>query len=295
MSATLLADVQNQVQSFWAPTFTEQLKETTVLPALVSKQYEGEIKSAGDTVYVSQINRPTAQRKTVGSGHEKFDAAKLSTSRISIQANQVITAAFEFDDLVQLQSQIGEQDSGIRKALIEACEIELNKYLYSMVAPATSNPDHSISGCSDFNAAQLSAVRLLASQAKWRKDNWWLLLDPSYYSDLLNATTMTSSDYTGGDAPVVGGQMVSKRFGFNVLEDNSIGASCKPSFVTGSADVALAFHSDFCHLVMQKQPEFKVSDMHASKNYGYVISLRMIVGAALGVDGANKHIVVYNS
>jgi hypothetical protein len=296
MSATLVGAVSNQVQSFWSPNYTQQLKESTPLPALVSKDYQGEIRQGGDTVYVSQINRPTATRKTVGSNHETFETSQLSTSRISITANQVITAAYEFDNLVDLQSQIGEQKSTIRLGLLEATQIELNKYLYSLVAPSTSTPDHSIASVTDFNASQLATARMLAAQAKWRQEGgWWCLPDPSYYTDLLNSQTLTSSDYNGGDTPLVGGKMVKQRFGFNIVEDNSLGASCKPSFVTGSVDMALLFHPDFMHLVMQKEPEFEVSSTHSNKQHGYIISVRMVVGAALGVDGANKHIVVYNS
>lgn len=296
MSATLLADVQNQVQAFWSPTFTDQLKENTLLPSLVNKQYQGYIKAAGDRVRVNQVNRPTAERKTVGAGHETFSTQTLSTSYVDIIADQVITAAYEFDDLVQLQSQIGQQDSKIRQGLMEAVEIELNKYLYTKVAPSVSNPAHRVSGVADFNASALNNVRKLASQAKWAKDGgWWLLSDPSYMTDLLNAQTLTSSDYTGGEAPVIGGQMARQRFGFNILEDNSMSASVKPSFVTGAEDMALAFHPDFLHLVMQTMPEIKVSDLHSNKQFGYVISIRLIVGSSIGIDGAKKHIVVYNA
>lgn len=296
MSATLVGDVSNQVQQFWAPMFMDELKERTVLPSLVNKAYQGEIKAQGDRVRVSQINRPTATRKTVGSGHETFSTSQLSTSYVDIVADQVITAAYEFDDLVQLQSQIGAQDSKIRQGLLESVEIELNKYLYSLVNPSTSAPDHLIASVTDFNASQLNACRKLASQAKWASEGgWWALLDPSYMSDVLNAQTLTSSDYVGDDRPVIGGMTVNKRFGFWIAEDNSLGAVTKPSQVTGSEDMGLLFHPDFLHLVMQSQPEYKVSDLHSNKQFGYVLSIRLIVGAKLGIDGAKKHMLVYNS
>lgn len=296
MSATLVGDVSNQVQTFWAPMFMDELKEQTVLPALVNKAYQGEIKQQGDRVRVSQVNRPTATRKTVGSGHESFSTSQLATSYVDIVADQVITAAYEFDDLVMLQSQIQAQDSKIRQGLLEACEIELNKYLYSLVSPSTSAPDHLIASVTDFNATQLNACRKLASSAKWMKEpGWYALLDPQYMSDILAAQTMTSQDYVGDDRPVVGGQVASKRFGFWLLEDNSLANGAMPSQVTATEDCALLFHPDFMHLVMQAEPEFKVSDLHSNKQFGFVISVRMIVGAKLGIDGNKKHILVYNT
>lgn len=301
MSTTKIADVANQVQKFWAPMFEKELRAQTLLPSLVSKDYQGQIKQAGDAVYVSQISAPTGQRKTIGTDpdYDTFSPEKLTTSRITITANQVVTASFEFDDIVQLQSQLGQQDSEIRQSLLHAMALQLNDYCYSIVSPSTSAPDHSIASVTDFNAAALSAYRVLAAQAKWPKEKgWWALLDPVYYGDVLNAATLTSADYVP-DAPVVGGQVAKQRFGFNLLEDNTSAASpygmarLSPTYAT--SDTALLFHPDFMHLVMQKEPEFKIAELTSNHQFGYVIVVRMVCGAALGNDGNVKHIVVYNS
>ena len=76
---------------------------------------------------------------------------------------------------------------------------------------------------------------------------------------------------------MVAGQMVLPRFGFNLLEDNS-----------KSTDTALFFHPDFMHLCMQTEVQVKVSDLHAQKRFGYVMSVDCIFGAALGVSGSSK-------
>jgi hypothetical protein len=186
------------------------------------------------------------------------------------------------------------QGEAIRKALMEAAMIKLNEYLYSFVAPSTSAPDHLVSGVTDFNATQLNSVRALAATAKWKREGgWWLLASPSYVSDMFNSSTLVSADFTGGrDLPVVGGQMVAQRFGFNILEDNS---DALVGLGSTGTDVALAFHPDFLHLVLAKQPEFKISSMHAQKKHGYVISVDFVCGGALGVDGSVKHVQIYNS
>ncbi|MGV8130652.1 MAG: hypothetical protein ACP5N7_00955, partial [Candidatus Pacearchaeota archaeon] len=142
MAVTTLADVNNQIQKFWAPSFVQQLKETTLLPSLVSKEYQGEIKKGGDQVTVSMINRPTGQIRTIGVDANTFDSEKLTTQYVEVKADKRIVASFEFEDLVDVQSQIGDQNSNIRNALIEACEIQLNKHLYSLVSPSTATPDH---------------------------------------------------------------------------------------------------------------------------------------------------------
>lgn len=279
MSLTNITTVSEQVQKFWGALFMKELRESALLPSLVNKDYQGDLKQFGDTVYVSQINAPLGALRTVGTDSDSYVAESMSTSRVAVQANKRAVAAFKIEDTAQIMSQLGQQDSEIRNALMYSCMKQMNDYLYSLVNPSTSSPDHVLNSITDMNASQLSAIRLLAAQAKWANDGrWYALVDPSYYSDVLNAQTLTSSDYVS-DQALVGGQVVNKRFGFNILEDNSLGT-----------DKGLFFHPDFMHMVMAKEPTFKVSDLHPTGQFGYVISCDIVFGAALGISGANKHI-----
>lgn len=284
MSATTLADVTNQIQKYWSPLFTKQLRESLLLGSLVDKKYDGEIKRQGDTVRVSQINAPSGELKTVGVDADSFSTQAISTSYVDIVADKRAIAAYEFQDLVELQSQISRENPEVMESLKYAMAKQINDYLYSLVNPSTSAPDHLINGVTDFNASQLSAARVLAAQAKWPQNPaWYALLDPQYYGDLLNAQTLTSSDYVS-DQPVVGGVIGTRRFGFQIFEDNS-----------RSADFALLFHPDFLHMVTQQEVQIKISDLHAQKKFGVVMSVDLVFGAKLGIDGNKKHIKVYNT
>lgn len=289
---TSLSDVSNQIQKFWSNLFMDELMESAFLPSLVNKDYEGEIKKGGDTVYVSQINRPAGETKTIGVDADIFSPEKLVTQRVAVQANKRFQASFEFDDLIDLQSQIGDQNSKIRQVLIESINIQLNTYLYSLVAPSSSAPDHILTSVTDFNLTQLNIVRKLAAQAKWRRDGWYLLADPSYMSDMLNNTTLSSTDFGGTDNPIIAGQMAKQRLGFTIFEDNSAGLA---SLSGSGEDAALAFHKDFLHLALQKQPTFKVAELTSNHQHGYVIVADLIGGAALGIDGDVKHVSIINS
>lgn len=282
MSVTGLAEVSNQIQKYWSPLFTKQLRENLLLGALVNKDYQGAIARQGDTVRVSQINAINGQLLTVGTDADSFSSEAVSTQYIDIKADKRAVASYEFQDLVELQSQISQQNPEIMASMQYAIAKQVNDYLYSLVSPSSSSPDHVINSVTDFNASQLSAARILAAQAKWRMEpGWYCLLDPQYYGDILNAATLTSSDYGASDAPVVSGQVGLKRFGFNIFEDNS-----------RSADQALLFHPDFMHLVMQQEVQVKISDLHSQKKFGYVMSIDMVFGAKLGIDGGKKHITV---
>ena len=283
MAVTLLGDVQEQMQKFWSPKFTKQLRAKHLLAELVNKDYQGEIKNGGDTVYVSQINAPTGQNLTIDTagGASTFTSEKVSTSRVAVVADKRAVASYDFEDLVSIQSLIDKDEPEVLWSLMFAMKNQMNDYLYSLVNPSTSAPDHLRNSITDFNKSELLANRLLAAQAKWTKEKgWWALLDPSYYNDVLSDTTMTSGDYVD-DKAVVGGQVASKRFGFNILEDDS-----------RSVDTGLLFCPDFMIMVQQPQVQIKISDLHPLGQFGYKMSVDLIYGAKLGINGNVKHIKV---
>lgn len=287
------SDVANQVKKFWSDRFESELRESTILPSLVSRDYEGEIKKKGDTVYVTQVNAATGEIRDIDTDSDSFSPEPLSVQRIAIVVNKRIVASYEFEDLMDIQTQLDKDNPEILASLKFAVEKQLNDYLYSLVAPSASAPDHTTASVADFNLAQLSAQRILAAQAKWGKDKpWYCLLDPVYYGDVLTDSTLGSKDYGADDAIIVSGQVSLKRMGFNILEDDSDGILTIST--ADSQDCALLFHPDFMHLVMG-EPRFKISDLHSNKQFGFVMSVDMLIGAALGNDGDVKHITVQNN
>lgn len=282
MAVTDLVAVADQIQKYWSPVFTKQLRENLLLGALVDKTYEGSIARQGDTVRVSQVNAPNGQLLTVGTDADSFSTESVSTTKIDIVADKRAVAAYEFQDLVDLQSQISQNNPEVMESLNFALAKQINTYLYSLVSPSTSAPDHRINSVTDFNASQLAACRILAAQAKWPTDGrWYALLDPQYMGDVMNAATLTSNDYGATDAPVISGQVALKRFGFNILEDNS-----------RSADYGLLFHPTFMHMVSQTTASIKISDLHSQKKFGVVMSVDLVFGAKLGINAGSKHILV---
>ena len=279
MSAIDLAAVNDQIQKYWAPVFTKRLRENLLLGGLINKDYIGAINRGGDTVRVSQIVDVSGQLLTVGTDADTFSPEAISTTYVDIKADKRAVASVEFQDLVELQSQI--DGTKVQDTLMFAMQKQINTYLYSLVSPSTSAPDHDIASVTDFNSSQLAACRVLAAQAKWSMEGgWYALLSPQYYGDILNSTTMVSSDYVQ-DAPTVGGVVGTKRYGFTLFEDNS-----------RTGDYGLLFHPDFMHMVQQTAVNVKVSDLHAQKKFGMVMSVDIVFGAKLGNQGAVKHIKV---
>lgn len=280
MSLTRLEDVQNQIQKTWSPLMMKELREETLLIGAVNKDYDGEIKKKGDTVYVSQLDAPAGDNLDVDVDADSFTTESMTTRRVAVRANRRAVAAYDIEDLVDLQSDLDKDNPEVYEALKFAVMKNINDYLYSLVAPSTANPDHEIASVTDFNLAQLRAARVLAGEAKWNKlKPWYALLSPAYHGDVLDDSTLTNADYGAVDAPMINGEVALKRMGFNIWEDNS-----------RTGDYGLLFHPDWCHLAMQTELNFQISSQHSNKRFGYVLSADIIYGAVLGIDGDQKHI-----
>jgi len=268
-----------------------ELRESNPLIALVDKRYIGEIKNQGDTVKVSQIKKAQGETKVIGAaGDNTFTPEKLVTAYVDIKADRRMVASFKMEDLVSLQSQIKEESSDIRQSLLDGVSTQINNYLYSLVAPAAGQ---ALTGVANLDASVLKQIRVIAGKQKWLKTGgWYALLSPDYYSDLMDGVTLTSTDFVA-DQPMVGGEIATRRFGFNVIEDNSDGlASVSP---TAGNPSGVFFHPAFCHMVSQQTARFKVSDLHSNEEFGYLISVDVIMGGAIGIQGPEMHATVVNA
>ena len=296
MSATKIKEVEQQIQEFWSPLFVPELKENAILPNLINTTYDSDLQNHGDTVYVSMVENAKGSRKQIDASgnHTTIDSEKLKTKRVGIKADQIFSASFELDNLIDIQSQLGNASgqSAIRAALLKGVELQINEYIYGLVAPSSSDPEHVRSGITAYNFAELMKDRALASKSKWPTGDRYVLLDPEYYNDFLGDTKNSSSDFVGQDLPLIGGQRPFVRSDFQILEDNS--DAMRQLSPTEAFKNGLVFHRDWCYMVAQMMPTFKLSDLHANKQRGYLLTVDMVGGAKLGIQGDLKHIRVYN-
>lgn len=291
MAQTELADVQNQIRKYWSDLFMPELRESNPLLSLVDKTYSGSIARTGDTVRVSQVVKANGETKVIGAaGDDEFTPEALQTRYVDIKADRRFVSSYQFEDLVDLQSQITSERSEIRESLIDAMNTQINNYLYSLVAPIAAQ---ALTGVATMDASVLKQIRVIAGKQKWFKSPaWYALLSPEYYGDVMDGTVLTSTDHIN-EQPLVSGEVATKRYGFQVIEDNSDGlASLSP---TAGNPAGIFFHPAFMHMVTQMQPRFKVSDLHSNAKFAYVISVDLIGGAALGIEGDKMHVSVVNA
>lgn len=288
MADTTLTEVAGQIQQFWSPVFDSEFRQKLIMPMILDasdRLKPGSVIQQGNQVYVSQVNKMAGANQAAGV--KTFTAEALSTQNISVTINQRAYAALEFVDVVELQSQINLNRSDVREAMMYGMMSQINTYLYGLVAPTV---EQTTVAASSFDAQKLTEIAQLADEASWPEDDRWLLVDPLYKKALLDDATLTSADFGAVDRPVIGGQMVIERYGWKILMDNS--ATFKATLNAAGAGVALFFTSNWAHYVPQQASRFKVSDGHANNEFSIKATVDTVYGAALGNDGADKHIVV---
>lgn len=280
MATTTLADTQDQIQLIWSQIFMQELREAFLIMNQVNKDYEGDIRRQNDTVRVSQINQNVSNLRSVGVDADTFSANKLETVKVDVKADKRAVSAYEFEDLIEIQSIINPRTNPeIRQSMMHDVGRQINDYLYSLVAASSSIT------AATLDATSLADARLLAGQKLWPDGRpWYLNIDSKYHVDMLKDTTITNADFGATDRPVISGQFGINRYGFQIFEDKSLNR------LKSNAGYGLAFFPDWLLLVMQTEPQFKISDLHANKQFGYVMSVDLVFGAKLSIDGEEKHI-----
>jgi hypothetical protein len=276
MSKTGINDVQDQIQEEWSPLFMQELRESTLLPAQVNKDYTGDIRKKNDSVTVTQLLAPKGELLDVGVDADSFSTETMQTASVKVTANKRAVAAFEFDDLIDLQTVIDTSNPEIRQGMVYAVDKQINDYLYSLIDLEAG--DNHITAATMTQTAMQTA-RENAGINKWMKNKPWMFnFDPRYYGQMIADANLASTDFGFTDAARAAGQIGVPRWGFNGFEDNSLALS-----------KGLAFHPDFLLLCTQTEARFKVSDTHSSKKFGVVLSVDLVFGAKPGINFEELH------
>jgi hypothetical protein len=258
----------------------KELRSQILLPELISKDYQGEIKKEMDTVYVTTYKVPDNNIRTIGVDADTYDTKKLETAVVPIVADKRAVSGHKFTDLVSIQSIVDPRNNPeIRANMLYDIANQINNLCYSLVAPSASAPDHEIV-LANLASDDLLTVRGLAADANWNRAKPWYVLGASnYYNDVLGDQVLSSSDYGATDRPTIGGQVALPRYGFNIFEDTTAGLG---------ANAGIAFHPDFMALVMQTEIRFKISDLHAIGQFGYSLTADVVLGAKQLYEGDKK-------
>jgi hypothetical protein len=273
MSALGTTDLTNRIPEMWAARMYAELRNKIAFLNFFSREYEGAIRTVGDTVKVQQLAAPTAEILT--NDKAQFNTLPVTISNIDIVANKRAVAAVEITDLAMLQSLDFQEE--LQNSLVYAVRKKIEQDLIAALIPSASNPNHQTAPAapSALAAVDLATMRTLLSTALVPTEQRALFLAPSYYGDLMVSSQVMSRDFTAGNNSNSG--VLDSFMGFMIAEHDLL-----------DSDVGFAAHPSALQLVIQKEMTIKISDLHSQQKFGALISADVVYGFKLA---DNKRLV----
>lgn len=242
--------LDNFIPTIWSARLLANLNEAHVYAALANRDYEGEIKQAGDTVKINAIGRVS-----IGSYTKNTDIAAAETltdAQSTLTIDKAKYFNFQIDDIDAAQQKPKVMDAAMREAaygLSREVDTELAKI-------HTSTPSNNKVG-GDGASAKLGGVLTAGSaiydylvdlKVKLDENNCpddgqrWVVVPPWAYGYLLKDNRFINATETGNQIRSNG--LVGKAAGFNVHMSNNVtddGQATKTYRIIGGHPMAVSF------------------------------------------------------
>ena len=255
------------IPEIWSATWYDELRANLPIANFFDKTPEhiSELRF-GDILHMSQFAKATGE--TLTDDKQNFTTEEATITDKTITINKRAHAGFEFTDLAQLQSKSFE--AAAQSALMYSIAKQVEDAVTAAIVPSTSSPDHVIETASAgvLAAADVLNMRNLLSTQSVPNSERALFLAPSFYGDILGASTFISND-TVNKGAVASGEFGFPLYGFNTVEAQNL-----------AADTGYGCHRSAIYLIMQQGLRLKVSDQHSNKKYGYIMTADLVFGVS---------------
>jgi hypothetical protein len=213
--------ITNFLPEIWSAQLLSSLKKATVFgsPAVVNRNYEGEIRNAGDSVRIVSISRPTVAAYTKNS--TTVTAENLTDAERTLLINQANYFAFEIDDVDYRQAANG---GALMTEAAQEAAYALADTADQYIAGLYTAGSNQITTTSITSAA-LAVTGLLSLKAKLDESNVpnqgrYVIVPPWYHNLLLGSTLFTAVDQSGNSEGLRNG-IVGRAYGLDVFMSNN--------------------------------------------------------------------------
>lgn len=238
------------IPEIWSKSTLDAVEFATMAAKLVNREFEGEIKSMGDTVHIPHVSNYTAQSKSSGiSNVVQFESMTHSQTNITIDTHKY--AAVEVEKFAQKQALPGFMEKQTKKlgyALARAMDVSVTALVQNLsVTVGTLGVELTDD---NYNSAWQKLAEAGAIEEDAVNADVSLLLSPAAYAAALRTERFINRDYAGeSGADALRRANVGTVYGSRVFMSNLLRA---PS--AGQHDNAW-FHKDVFALACQQMPE----------------------------------------
>lgn len=258
------AEVSVLVPSVWSQNYYEALLAELPFNAVVSRDWEGEIKALGDRVKISQI--PQFSEAIELAEDAKSDADAVTVTQQELVINKRIVKDFIVTNKALLQS-IPFVDK-LRELAIYSIMKKMQSLIVSLIVPSAAAPDHTIAYTAGTTLAlvdMLAAKELLDAQDVPMMDRHFVV-GSAQLNDIFNITGFTSSDFLVTGAPLASGQLPPSLLGF------------APHFTSVVGNTSYWFHSSFFTMAAQQDLMVNEYDLGVDGVRGKRVNVDVLAG-----------------
>jgi len=269
------AAYSNVIPQIWAARFQAKLDALNIWGGLTNRNYEGEIRNAGDTVKIPDFTGAvTVKDYTTNTDIDSPETA--STSTIDFTIDQAKYFNIYVDDIDRVQARPNLMDAFMDRASVKVAET-VNSFIYSKFTGApdvaarittvgTSAAKLGGGDATKRTAAAQDIIRALSTLKKQKFNNnlrrdTWLVISPDIHEVIEQYLSVnTSLDYGGQTANVLAAGFAGNLLGFNIFVDTNITANADDRYrcFVGTND-AVTFASQITEIIPYR-PERRFGD-----------------------------------
>lgn len=232
--------ITNFIPEVWSASILEALRAKLVFPSLCNRDYEGDIREAGDTVHITGYDDVTVKKYTRGTNITVDAVTDANKGTLTIDQSDYF--AFKVNDLDKVQAKADLTGSFTNSAAYNMA-LNVEKYISGLMDKAATAPAKTISVTtpSDAYLAVVEARKQLDKQ-NVPTEGRWIVVSPDFYALLLQDSRFIEGTEAGHNTLLNG--VVGSVSGFTVVESNNVptvsGKPSKQSIIAGT-NVATTF------------------------------------------------------
>lgn len=230
--------ITNFVPEVWSAQLLTNLRNTLVYggPAVVNRNYEGEISQFGDTVNITSITQPTIATYTK---HTDITFEDVDDATRSLVIDQSKYFAFEIDDIEARQARGSVMDEAAMEASYGLRDTA-DAYLSAALATGAAAAGNALTAVAIDTAAEaeqaLVDLKTALDVDNCPVDGRFVVITPQFEALLLRSTLFVPFN-TAGTSDALRNGVIGRAFGFDIFKSNQA-----PAATAGAGSKIIAGH-----------------------------------------------------
>ncbi len=210
--------ITNFIPEVWSAAILEALRAKLVFPSLCNRDYEGDIREAGDTVHITGYNDVTVREYVRGQPITVDDVTDKEAAVLKIDKSDYF--AFKVNDLDKAQAK-GDLTGKFTNTAAYNMMKNVENYISNLMDAAVETPAKTVAVGTPADAylAVVEAGRKLDVQ-NVPDEGRWLVVSPDFYALLLQDSRFIEGTEAGHNTLLNG--VVGQVRGFTVVKSNNV-------------------------------------------------------------------------